>query len=233
MARKHDSTTYISTPELNAAFREIRARTNNGPKHPALVALTLHSLVCRLMKSDQPEDQHLLRSIEGIAELEDWLTSEGGDVWTELEKPERGLFRPALWLLAFDRPFVTAGRKRKKQGMGHSAVILRFQYSQLQSFIQHHPLPPAPEQWNTWLKPHWAAIDEYPLRFAPCICRYRAPEESPPDISTCDTPKDVLLTLMAHIHQSTNETINGNMKPSRRSRTPNRSRSKSTPKSSR
>lgn len=207
MAGKHKP---LSTLALNAAARKIRARTNGAPQNVALLALIVSSLVSRWRQSDKPEDQHLLRSVEQIAIYEDWLTSEGGDVWKELEKPKNGLFGPSMFLLAMDRPFM----KRKRKEPAHDVEIFRFQYDQLWGFLKQHPLPVSRREWGTWLSTHWASIDKYVLRWAPCHCQYRAFEDGPPDISECAALEEVLLTTMAHIHDSTPGTIDKQMKPS-------------------
>lgn len=224
MPNKHISTSCISTAELNQVFRRIGAR-ENGPQHPALLALIAQNLVMRLKGSDRGEDKPLLRMIEKIAEIELELKLAGTNVEQELQKAEHGSFGPVLDSLVrhplnFKVPL-------------HDPGILAFQYTSLWNYEEHHhPLPARPRLRNEelrkkelvnrvgeWLKVYWKTCGQV-LREYLCFCQQRSTEPIYSSLYGSDqdytTRQDLFHRLLAHLHNTEIQAIKQDLKPSRR-----------------
>lgn len=233
MPAKHVSNSYIPTPQLNKTFGIIRSRIKGAPTHPALLALIVQSLIARWKTSLRGEDKHLLLRIESITQLEDYLETNGSDVWQELQKADNGIFQDSLFLLATDYS--------KSKIPDHDPSILRLQYDGLWLYEEHrHPLPAASSKRNElerkaeteerlgeWLRTYWKACGQV-LSEYPCLCKHKSTE---PTYSTLYGPKecygtrkkkDLFDRLLAHLHGSTHGGIDQDMKPSRRKRSTQR-----------
>lgn len=198
---------FISTAEWNQFGIAMNSRIKGGPTNPALSALIVQSLLHRWKNSSRNEDRHLVRMIEWIAEVEDYINSHDGDVWKELNKADNGAFGSALRVLVFSQP--------QSKVPQHDSLVIRIQHDCLCRIMKDRSLPKGTLRWEVWLKTHWKEIEGL-LRGSPCACVYRKPDGTPPDISGCRTERELSLCLLAHLHCSSSDAIAQDMKPSRR-----------------
>lgn len=214
---------YISTPDLNAIMRRAYTRMHGGPRNPNLCALTVQRFTEGLRRSPQHQDKQRLRSLERLGEAEKLLVDSGGDIEEELAKPGKGVFGPLLRSLA--------GQPRQSRVPIHDPSILRFQYSELWSYLKKHPFPVSPVRRNAdlrkqeaanaigvWIKTCWKTLGSSLIQY-PCLCQYR---HTPPTYATLygdgsytDT-SNLFHRILAHLHQTEPLAIKKDLSPARR-----------------
>ena len=169
-AQHHPS--FISTAEWNQFGERLRSRLNHGPKHVALSALIVRSLLLRWKRSSRQEDKHLIHLIEQLTVWEDRIMVRGCDVQKELNQAH-SIFDPLLMALAFSAPDKKIAR--------HDALVIRIQYDLLWTFVRDHPLDTGSlKKQRAWLTTHWKDLDQL-LQESPCHCSYRSPDAEPPE----------------------------------------------------
>lgn len=213
----------INTPDLNAIMRRAYTRMHGGPRHPDLCALTVQRFTEGLRRSTQRQDKQRLRIIERLGEAEKLLVDSGGDIEEELAKPENGVFGSLLRSLA--------GQPGQSKVPIHDPSILRFQYSELWSYLKQHPFPIPPVRRNAalrkqeaansiavWIKACGQTLGSVLIQY-PCLCQYRC---TPPTYATLygdgsytDT-SNLFHRILAHLHQTEPLAIKKDLSPARR-----------------
>ena len=199
---------FLSTAEWNQAGERMRSRLNEGPHSHYLLGAIIRALRTRYTRSARAEDKDLLDLIDQLTIHEDRIRLNGGDLLAELDKPNQGVFGPIFDALA------TPPRSKTKQG--HDALMVSVQYDLLWTHERDHPFPRrSAKLQRAWLSTQWKQLDQV-LREFRCHCTYRTPDAKPPTLTFPTAPKDLFLDLLAHLHDSSSESINHLLKPSAR-----------------
>lgn len=161
--------------------------------------------------------------VERLGEIEKHVEDLGGKVWEELEKPGNGVFGPILESLVF--------QPLDSKVPVHDPRLLQFQYGELWTYVQRHPLPKASKLRNkdlrakemkkslaAWLDVYWKECGKVMIEYG-CHCQYRRSEPTYADLygkNHFTTTYNLLLRLLGHLHKTDPSSIQHDLKPSRR-----------------